>query len=327
MNSLKTEILKVEIKPKGAPLFVDAVRADNKTFIIKGKILKTASLKDEWHNDVDHPQEVIHALRDGPVRIDLLKFWQRIPETEPKFPYYKEWRQVAAIPITDFKQWWDKQINCKTRNMVRKSHKLGVTIEQIELNDEFIRGVVDIYNQSPVRRGKPFRHYGKDFTTAKAELSVDLAEAMLVVAYYAKELIGFIKFVVTDRYAIITMILDKTSHRDKAPMNGMIAKVVEICATRNIPYLVYTTWRRGDHGNFQKYNGFVKVPVPEYYVPITVRGRLALRLGLHKGIKGAIPEKVMIRLLALRARWYNSTIAQQILSHFRSSKAVTLPAS
>jgi len=327
MNSPKTEILKVEIKPKGAPLLVDAVRVDSQTFIIKGKILKTASLKDEWHEDVDDPQEVIQALKDGPVRIDFLKFWQRIPEIEPKFPYYKEWPQVAAIPITDFKQWWDKQINCKTRNMVRKSHKLGATIEQVELNDEFIRGVVAIYNQSPVRRGKPFRHYGKDFAMTKAELSVDLGEAMFVAAYYAKELIGFIKFVVTDRYAMITMILDKTSHRDKAPMNGMVAKVVEICAMRNIPYLTYTTWRRGDHGNFQKYNGFIKIPVPEYYVPITVRGRLALWLGLHKGIKGAIPEKVKVRLLALRAKWYNSRVAQQILSRFRTSKAVTQPAS
>ena len=32
----------------------------------------------------------------------MLKFWQRIPETEAKFNYYKEWREIAAIPITTY---------------------------------------------------------------------------------------------------------------------------------------------------------------------------------------------------------------------------------
>ena len=118
------------------------------------------------------------------------------------------------------------------------------------------------------------------------------------------ELIGFIKFLVVDRYAMVVLILDKMLHRDKAPMNGMIAKVVEICAERGIPYFTYTVWRRGDHGKFQESNGFESFPVPEYYVPLTGRERLALQLGLHKGIKGAIPEPLMIRLLAWRARWY-----------------------
>ena len=46
-------------------------------------------------------------------------------------------------------------------------------------------------------------------------------------------------------------------------MNGLISKVVEICATNNIPYLVYSTWRRGDHGEFQASNGFIRTPLPE----------------------------------------------------------------
>lgn len=305
MNSLPAELLRVDIKPKGKPLPVDAVKAAGKTFIIRGKVVKTASLNREWQYDVDDPEEVIRVLKDSSMRIDLLKFWQRIPETEPRYDYYREWRQVAAIPIKDFRHWWDKQVNCKTRNMVRKSEKMGVSIKQIDVDDEFVRGIVDIYNQSPIRRGKRFRHYGKDFATVKRELSDPGGEAIYVAAYYTNVLIGFIQFLVADRYAMITMILDKTTHRDKSPMNGMIAKVVEICADRHIPYLTYTVWRRGQHGQFQKHNGFTKIPVPEYYVPITLRGRLALFFRLHEGLTSFLPEAVIVWLLKMRAKWYS----------------------
>jgi hypothetical protein len=311
MNSPRPEILKVKIMPKGAPVLVDAVKVNRVTFLITGKNLRTASLNNEWQEDVDDPQEIIRSLKAAPLQIDLLKFWQRIPETEPKFEYYKEWRQVAAIPITTFEHWWEKQIRFRSRNKLKKGQRLGVTAKEVEFNDDFVRGVVEIYNQSPIRRGKPFRHYGKDFETVKAELSVDLQEAVFVGAYYQGELIGLIKFVVGDRYAFLTLILDKVSHRDKAPMNAMIAEVVKSCSRRKIPYLTYTLWRRGDHGKFQESVGFEKIPVPQYYVPLTRRGQLALRLRLHEGAKGIIPEWFMVLLLAVRARWYALRFARR----------------
>ncbi len=304
-------IVKQKVPLKGAAIPFDAIRVFDNTFVISGKFVKTARLKNEWQEDIDDPEAVIRALRESCLRIDLLRFWQRIPESEAKFLYYSECRQVAAIPITTFKHWWDKQIRFKARNKMRKAEKLGVNVEQIELNDEFVRGVVEIYNQSPIRRGKPFRHYGKDFETVKAELSVDLGEAVFVAAYYRKELIGFIKFLVADRYAMVTLILDKTVHRDKSPTNGMIAKVVEICAERKIPYFTYTLWRRGDHGKFQESVGFEKMRVPEYYVPLSELGTIALRLGLHNGIAGVIPEKMMVWLLALRSKWYEFKFARR----------------
>jgi hypothetical protein len=300
-------IHKETIRIRGVPVSLDAVRIDNQTFVISGKLITTAHLtdKDEWLTDVQDADEVIKALKIAPGRIDLLRFWQRIPDIDAKFNYYKEWRNIAAIPVRDYESWWKRQINAKTRNMVRKSQKAGVTIEQVEFSDHLIRGIMGIFNESPIRRGKPFWHYRKDFETVKKEMSADLTKAIFVAAYHGEELIGYTKLLVSDHYAMITMILDKMSHRDKSPMNGMIAKAVEVCAGRGIPHLVYTVWRRGEHGDFQKRNGFEKIPVPEYFVPLTLRGELALKLGLHKGIRGLIPEKTMIRLLALRAQWYS----------------------
>jgi hypothetical protein len=302
------------VRVRGVPVRFDAIRVKNQTFIIYGELIKTASLgKDlsEWVEDVHDPEEVIRVLKSAPVKIDLLSFWQRVPETEPKFNYYKEWRQIAAIPIKDYKHWFEKQINPKARNKIRKGSKFGVTFQETELNDEMVQGIVAIFNQSPVRRGKPFWHYGKDFDTVKKDMSADLKDSVFITAYHEKELIGFIKLYLTDRYALITLILDKTTHRDKAPMNGMIAKAVEICAQRKIPHIIYTVWRRGEHGQFQESNGFERIPVPHYYVPLTLKGWLTLKLGLHNGIKGLIPEKMMIRLLALRTKWYSMRYKQK----------------
>ncbi len=302
------------IRIRGVPVQFDAVRVGNQTFIISGKFAKTASLrrdKNEWLEDVHNPEEIIRALKAARVKIDFLRFWQRVPETEPKFGYYKEWRHIAALPIEDYKYWFEKKISPKARNKIRKSEKFGVVIREREFSDELVHGIMGIFNESPIRRGKPFWHYGKDFDTVKKEMSLDMNESIFIAAHHNEQLIGFIKLLLADRYAIITLILDKMAHRDKAPMNGMIAKAVEICAQRQIPYITYTVWRRGEHGQFQESNGFERIPVPEYFIPLTRKGAIALRLGLHKGLRGSIPEKMMVRLLALRAKWYSLRYPQQ----------------
>jgi hypothetical protein len=295
---------KETVRQKGVPTTVEAVQVGTQTFLITGKFLKTAELKNFWAEEVGNPPELIRQLKNGPVKVDILKFWQRIPQTKPQYPYYREWIDLAAIPITTHKHWFEKQISQSARNKIRKAAKQGVEIQEEQLSDRMIQGITELYNDSPVRRGKRFWHYGKDFETVKKEVSEDLDICRFVTAYWQGELIGFIKFFIFDHYARTTLILDKLSRREKSPMNGLISKVVEICAANNMPYLVYSTWRRGDHGQFQASNGFVRTPVPEYFVPLNIKGRMALSLNLHRGIKGAIPEKVMIRLLNLRARWY-----------------------
>ena len=292
------------IRWNGVPIRVDAVRAEDKAFIILGRFVKTAALRNEWQQDVKNPERVIRELKASPLSMDLLRFWQRIPESNPKYNYYHEWRDVAAIPITDYRTWWEKLVNSNTRRLIRKSEKRGVTAMEVELDDKLVQGITDMFNECPVRRGKRFWHYGKDFEAVKKDMLLDRNEAIFIGAYHEKELIGFIKLVMADRYAMITLILDKMAHRDKAPMNAMIAKAVRICVERRLPFLTYTLWRRGGHAYFQERNGFQRVAVPEYYVPLTLRGEVALRLGLHKGLKGLIPENVKARLLTLRAQWY-----------------------
>ena len=74
---------------QGVPTLFDAVDVGGQKFVISGKLLKTASLGEEqtlWLEDVEDPEAAINALKACPAKVDMLRFWQRIPDSEAKFP-------------------------------------------------------------------------------------------------------------------------------------------------------------------------------------------------------------------------------------------------
>ena len=98
-------------------------------------------------------------------------------------------------------------------------------------------------------------------------------------------------------------------HRDKAPTNALISQAVRSCAERNIQYLVYSNFaygkkQRDSLSDFKERNGFQKIDVPRYYVPLTALGRLSLRYGLHHKAVDRFPEPVMAMLRRVRTAWY-----------------------
>ena len=103
-------------------------------------------------------------------------------------------------------------------------------IKVLPLDDAFVRGVMEIFNETPVRRGKPFWHYGKSFETLKEEFSRDLATSKFVGAYEHGELVGFVKLnCVPGRFANPGLIVSKLEARKKYVNNALIAKSVELC--------------------------------------------------------------------------------------------------
>lgn len=281
------------------------MQIDDKEINITGNLIKTARIKDEWYEDVDDPPFFIEKLKKSKLKADIFTFWQRLPETEPKYNYYKEWDSIAALPIKSFNYWFEKQIDCKTRNLVRKAKKKEVDIREVSFDDEFVKGLVSIFNETPIRQGKPFWHYGMDFDSVKQVFSRNIHREDIVGAYYNNELIGFIMLANAGKYAMLTQILSKIEHHDKSPNNALIAKAVEICEFKKLPYLIYAYWPKSSLADFKRNNAFEKIDLPRYYVPITLKGMLALKLRLHKGIVGILPEKVVSRLMDLRTIWYS----------------------
>jgi hypothetical protein len=278
---------------------------DGQRVMVEGKALRIASFEQEWYEDVEDPQTLINELRKTEARPDILTFWQRLPDTEPKYSYSMETEAIAALPIKSYSYWWDKQIDCKTRNMVRKSQKKGVTVRMVSFDDEIIRGMTSIFNETPIRQGRPFLHYGKDFQTVKREFSRFLFREEIFGAYVGEELVGFIMLAYAGRYAYLGQIISKIARRDLAPNNALLAKAVERCAEKGIPYLAYALWLEDGLGGFKRSNGFERFDLPRYFVPLTPKGKLALKLGFHRGWKGAVPKHLRQPLKNLRKRWYD----------------------
>jgi hypothetical protein len=211
---------------------------------------------------------------------------------------------IAALPIRSYSFWWEKQIERKARNKIRKAKKKGVTVRMASFDDTFVRGITSIFNETPIRQGRRFLHYGKDFETIKREFNRFLFREEIFGAYLGKELVGFIFLADAGGYTFLGQIISKIAHRDLAPNNALLAKAVERCAEKRIPYLAYALWLDDSLGDFKRSNGFQKFDLPRYFVPLTRRGKLALKLGIHRGWKEAVPKRLRKPLKKLRSRWY-----------------------
>lgn len=286
------------------------------TFFVSGRLLKIGAIHDEYwlepHQLVE-PQKTIEHLKQNPNTIDIFTFSQSPLDTRPRHSYHMEWDNVAVLPITTFEYWWSKQINDKTRNMVRKAQKKGVEVRVVPFDDALVRGIADIYNETPVRQGRFFWHYGKDIEATRKENSTFLERSDFLGAFCNEELIGFIKLVYVGELAGMMQILSKIKDRDKAPNNALVAKAVQICVDKNIQYLTYAKYVYGKKGvdpmaEFKRHNGFQRVDIPKYFVPLSLKGLIGLKLRLHHDFDEFLPQSFIRYLRNVRARWYKKKL-------------------
>jgi Acetyltransferase (GNAT) domain len=290
------------------------MKVSGKRIIIEGKVPRIARPEEEWFEDVENPEMLIDALRKTKRVPDVLTFWQRLPDMEPKYSYNMEPDSIAALPIKSYSFWWEKQIDGAARNKVRKAQKKGVVVRLTNFDDRLVQGMTSIFNETPVRQGRPFLHYGKDFETVKRQFSRFLFREEILGAYVGEELVGFIMLADAGKYAVLGQIISKIAHRDLAPTNALLAKAVERCAEKGIPYLAYAYWLDDGLGDFKRNNGFQKFDLPRYFVPLTKKGNLALKLGLHRTWREAIPKQVKNPLKRLRSRWYGWKRSSQLFA-------------
>jgi hypothetical protein len=282
-----------------------------KEALIEGKVIRVARLDAEGYDFIAEPHELLQTLRACGRRIDLFTFIQKLSDGEPKYQFPMEWDNFAAFQVSTYDNWLKHQIDFRARNKVRKAAKSGVVVREIPFDDKLVEGVSAIYNESPVRQGKPFWHYGKDLDAVRRMNGTFLERSIFIGAFFEDTLIGFVKLVTSEdkSQAGLMQILSKIRHRDRAPTNALIAQAVQSCAERGIAHLWYANFSYGKKqedslADFKRYNGFQKVEVPRYYIPLTVAGRVALRLGLHHRTIDWIPEPVVAGYREIRKRWY-----------------------
>lgn len=298
-----------ELSVKGKRLLVPAVRIAGRTVVVTGRLIRIATVQSAEYvegGSVMDPEEVRRALAGIGRSADIFTFTQAVGDEEPRFPYYHEWDNAAAVSSADYDRWW-KSLSEHSRRNVRLASKRGVTVEVANLDDKFVKGIKRLYDETPVRTGRLFWHYGKDLETIRKENSSFLDRSEFLGAFYGEHLIGFMKFVYVGNSAHVMQFLLSQSHLDKKAGNALIAKAMEICHRKGMAHLIYCKFTYGAKkadslAEFKRRNGFVEVRFPQYFVPLTTRGRIGLALRLHRGIRGMLPAAVIQVLLNLRSR-------------------------
>ena len=143
--------------------------------------------------------------------------------------------------------------------MVRRAEKSGINVIVVEPSQKFAEGVWKIYNETPIRQERAFSHYGESLEAVIGNITA-ARKSTFIGAFLQEELVGFIQIVYGDKIAIIAQILSMQKHWDKAVNNALLAKAVEVCASKGEQWLMYG--RIGNHPSLDKFkesNGFAKV--------------------------------------------------------------------
>ena len=292
---------------KGQPARIECLEIGGQTYSITQGPLTTVSLEDEWYEDVLDPEAVIRYLQKQSVfRPDVFTFWQRLPDLEPRYSFYQEWDDIAVLMARSYDYWWNHQIRSRVRNLIRKAAKEGLVVRESSYDNDFVRGMTAIFNEAPVRQGRRFWHYGKDFETVKRQFGRFLHRELLIGAYFRDEMIGFIMLGNAGRFGVTGQIISSVRHRDKATNNALIAKAVEVCERIGLEYLVYLFWSDDSLSEFKRRCGFEKRQVPRYFVPLSWKGQLGLKVGAHRGWYAMLPPGIKTPLKRVRASWLGS---------------------
>jgi hypothetical protein len=293
---------------KGKTVFVPCERIAERAVVVSGRYLRVASVHDEELVEgaiAPAPETFVSKVKKSALRADVFTFPENIDQPSPKYDFPFEWDNVAVARTTSYSDWWEKKLPQETRKNVRRSAKKGVSVRVVAYDKEFVGGIKAIYDETPIRQGSRFWHYGKDLETVRRENGTYLERCEYIGAYFEEKLIGFMRFVYVGNAAKIMQILASVAHTDKRPMNAMIAKAVEVCQERGIAYLVYSKFRFGNKKNsplaeFKRRNGFEEMLYPRYFVPLTLKGRIAVKFKLYRGLLGLLPPEVIDRLLRAR---------------------------
>ena len=263
---------------------LETLRVKKKSFV------RIAQDNQEYEKNALATESFIEKLAERDI--DIYTFLERTwccPIPNASNTWVRAEDNVGLLEIKSFDEWW-RTVGKKTRNMVRRAEKSGVKVSVVELNEKLVEGIWKIYNETPIRQHRAFSHFGESLKSVADNMALS-KKSTFISAYLEDELVGFIQIVYGEDIAIISQILSLQKHWDKSLNNVLLAKAIEVCAANGNRWLMYG--RIGNHPSLDKFkesNGFTKYPIARYYVPITWKGRFAMRLGLHREFKDALPK-------------------------------------
>ena len=302
----------VEIRVKGRWVTLPSLDVNGNKLYATGKWLRTAKVRSEemMQNELPSPEPYIESLKGNgnQLKADIFTFTQKLPATQPKYPYPVELESVAAIRLVNFKEWWEG-LPQETRKNVRRSSKRGVVVRTEEFDDVLIQRIREVNDDSPLRQGMRNAYYGRSFEETKKLYGEFCGRCDFICAYQGEELIGFLHLVYHGGIASILNLTTKPSHFDKRPANSLIAAAVQACEARGISYITYGLYNYGNKRDsplreFKIRCGFGEILVPRFYVPLTRWGALCIKVRLHLGLIGILPHSAITVVVRIRTQCY-----------------------
>lgn len=285
--------------------------------IVRGRFIKTATIFDQFWLEADQVpglDKVAENLRGRRRPPDLFVYVQRVPDIRPRYAYPHGWQNFAVLRLTSYEDWFQKQISAATRRNVRASEKRGIVVRVCEFDDAYVAGISAIYNESPIRAGRRYWHYGKSVEAVRRENGTYSDRSTFLGAFIGEDMVGYMKIVWDRQTAAIMQIVSKMSARDARPNNALMAEAVRQVCARGVEWLIYEKYDYGKKvgdslTKFKEGNGFERMDVPCYSIPLTAKGRLAVAVGLDRNVMQLIPEAVAARLRAWRTKWFEARAA------------------
>ena len=280
---------------------LDTLRTTKKSFF------KIAHDSKEYETNAAPTDDFLEKLWERDV--DIYTFLERkwcCPILNPPSTWINEDDNVALLEIKDYATWWS-EAGKKTRNMVRRGDKSGIKVTVVEASEKLAEGIWKIYNETPIRQERAFPHYGEPLQLVADNMYATAQNSTFIGSFLGEDLVGFIQIIYGDNIAVISQILSMQKHKDKALNNALLAKAVEVCASKGERWLMYG--RIGNHPSLDKFkesNGFAKFPITRFYMPLTRRGKIAMHLGLHKQLKDALPHSLKDPLIPV-LNWISRT--------------------
>jgi hypothetical protein len=311
-RSVRADAGFTEMTVEGTVIKVPCAQICDRPVIAMRSWLTIAKVKDEewWDGEaVPAPKEFVAKIQRVPnLGADIFTFGETLAAPQARYDFPHEQESIAAIRTNSFADWWNNRVSSDLRKDVRRAAKRGVEVRCVPFTDDFVRGIKEIYDESPIRQGRKFWHYNKCLEEVKRANATYLERSSFLGAFCGDELVGFVKIVFVNRLARFMQIIAKEKDRDKRPMNALIARAVELAEANGSSYLTYGHYRYPQGADsltaFKHRNGFEEIMVPRYYVPLTAKGSLALRLRLHHGLKALIPGSLLQQMKQIRTRLY-----------------------
>jgi hypothetical protein len=239
---------------------------------------------EEYRKDITPTERFVEKL--GERGIDVFTFVERswshkIPN--PPESWAKTSENVGLLHVKNYDEWLEK-VGEKTRIMIHRAEKSGIRVEPAEPSRELAEGVLKIYDETPIRQGRRFSHYGAGLEDVE-KIVFTTKNRSYIGAYLGHELVGFVQLVHGHNTVMISQNLSLQKHWDKAIESALVARTVKTSVNEHQEWIMYG--RMGNHqalDGFKQNNGFTQFQLTRYYIPTTGRGKVATKLGLHRGV-------------------------------------------